>query len=260
MWRRKRLVAHPDVLAFYIDRLLGESVAPARMVESAFEALTDAEALRSLITDLDPDQLENILARLEDYEQEFPPEAASRAAPLILDAYPRLRTETRGFFDFGPRLVVARLVLRLLRRIDSEEDRTAAIFEIFDSTQSLAGKSELTTLVGHRENAGHQLVSAETAERLEDKLREAIITASPEELAAERNLLGLINFGYKGLAEKARLQAKMQDNLHAPAVAAALLRDALREARSQSVGSVRVQKEERLDWDSLVQLYGGSSS
>jgi energy-coupling factor transporter ATP-binding protein EcfA2 len=257
MWRRRRQVAHPDVLAFYIDQLLGESVAPARMVEGAFEALTDAEALKSLIADLDPDQLENILVRLEDYEQEFPPEAARQAVPIILDAYPRLRSETRGFFDFGPRLVVARLVLRLLRRIDSEEDRTAVIFEAFDGTQSLAGKNELITLAGHRENAGHQLVSAEAAERLEDKLREAVIAASPEELATERNVLYLIDYSYKDLAEQARQQAQIQDNLHNPIVAAALLRDALREARRQSVGSVRVEKEEGLAWDSLVRLYGG---
>jgi KAP family P-loop domain len=257
-WGRRSLVAHPDVLALYIDRLHGESVAPARAVEDAFEALTDAEALRSVTSDLDPDQLEDLLVRLEDHEGDLPPEAASQATPLILDAYPRLHAETRGLPGFGPRLVVARLVLRLLRRIDSEDDRVTAIFEVFDSTRSLAGKGELTRLVGHRENAGHRLVSAEAAERLEGKLREAIITAPPEELATEHNILELMSFAGEALAEKARPQAeeRLRERIHDPTVAAALLRDAVREAYPQPVGIAQRAPEERLDWDALVSLYG----
>jgi hypothetical protein len=90
-WRRERRVASPQVLGFYLSRVLEPGVAPASMVEAAFGALTDEATLRTLLRDLDSATLEDLLARLEAYQDEFPPEAAEPATAVLLELYPRLR-------------------------------------------------------------------------------------------------------------------------------------------------------------------------
>jgi predicted KAP-like P-loop ATPase len=115
-WSKGRLVAHPRVLSFYLQKRLPEGVLPAHEVQGLFEAFGDAERLRRLLDAMDPETLEHALKRLEDFEDDYRPEHVERAVPVLLNQMPRLREGSRGFMDFGADVKLRSVVLRLLRK------------------------------------------------------------------------------------------------------------------------------------------------
>lgn len=89
IWSKGRLVAHPRVLAFYLEKRLPEGVLPAREVAEIFEALADGERLRDLVEAMDPGTLEHALERLLDYEDDYRTEDVEKAVPVLLNQMPR---------------------------------------------------------------------------------------------------------------------------------------------------------------------------
>lgn len=89
-WRRERRVAHPDVLRTYLELALGEGQLSAALVETLYVSLTEPDRLDGLFAALTPDELEQALGRLEDYESEFP-DSAEGAVTAILNQLNRLR-------------------------------------------------------------------------------------------------------------------------------------------------------------------------
>jgi hypothetical protein len=84
-WRRDRRVAHRDVLQFYLSRSLPEGVLPAALVELAFKSLGNEDTLTTIVNALSPDDLVSLLARLEDFEDEFPPEEVEPACVVLMN-------------------------------------------------------------------------------------------------------------------------------------------------------------------------------
>ena len=129
-WSKERRVAHPRVLQFYLERTLPPEVLSATRVQEVFDALTDSDRLHALLDPRDGVALEQLLERVEDYERDFPPEAARSAIPVLLNLQPRLRHgRGQGFSDFGADLKLDRVILRLLRRVSDEADRLAIVKE-----------------------------------------------------------------------------------------------------------------------------------
>ncbi len=53
-WSKRRLVAHPRVLAFYLEKRLPDGVLPAREVQQLFEAIGDRERLGAMLGAIAP--------------------------------------------------------------------------------------------------------------------------------------------------------------------------------------------------------------
>jgi hypothetical protein len=160
--------------------------------EAAFARFGDEEGLRALFSDWAPEDVESAIADLEAYEADYDPATAVPVCRALLDQLPRLRTESRGMLDFGADLVVTRVVLRVLRRIDDADTRLRAVEETYKGVSTLHGRFVLLTLVGHREDAGHKLINEGDATRLEARLRGEIAAAPADVLAQERDLLRLL--------------------------------------------------------------------
>jgi predicted KAP-like P-loop ATPase len=251
-WARERRLAHPEVLTFYLDRVMSTAILARQRAEAAFSRFADEGSLRALFADWTPDDLEAAIADLEAYEPDYDPAAAVPACRALLDQLPRLRTEPRGMFDFGADLVVTRVVLRVLRRVEDENARLQAVKDIYEGVSTLHGKFILLTVVGHRENAGHKLVAEPDAAQLEADLRAEIAAAPPEHLAQERDLLRLLWWHAHPNEGAAPVVSSFRD----PTVAEAVLRESLTYVRSQAMGSRAVRREPRLAWDSLIGVLG----
>jgi hypothetical protein len=256
LWARERRLTHPDVLAFYLDRIVSGPMLARQRAEAAFSLLHDEGSLRSLFADWSPDDVEAAIADLEAYEQDYDPAAAVPACRALLDQLPRLRTETRGLFDFGADLVVTRVVLRLLRRVEDQSTRVSMVREIYEGVSTLHGKFTLLTIVGHRENAGHKLIAEEDATQLEAQLRAEIASASAEILAQQRDLLRLLWWHAHPTDGAAPSVSALAD----PGVVAAILRASLTSTQTQMMGSRSVRREMRLAWEPLVELLGGEET
>jgi hypothetical protein len=252
-WLKHRRLAHPDVLAFYLDRVPPAALESAERAERAFALLGDEPALRAHFEALAPDAIEETIASLEAFENDYDAATVEIAVRVILEQLPKLRTESRGMFDVEPDLVVSRVALRLFRRVENEADRLAITHSAFDRLTTLHGKFVLLQLVGHSEGAGFKLIGKEDADALESALREQVATAEVAALAAERDLLRLL--WWSTHADDG--QPTPTVDVSAPELRTALLVAALTEVRSQTMGTRAVRREERLAWDALTEVLGG---
>ncbi|WP_406083576.1 KAP family NTPase [Micromonospora zamorensis] len=253
-WLRARRVAHPDVFALYLEQVSNDGMRAFSNAEKAFDVLGDESALDALLRSCQISELEDIVSALEAFETEFPADAVVPASRVLLNLLPNMPERPRGTMTFvDARLVVVRVVLRLLRRLDSPEKVMEAAGRILIEVPSFASRFELITIVGYREGAGHRLVSETDAKVLEKQFRDQLATAPPDRLAGEKGLLRLLYapkfFGNEG--DVVHVDPKDTQ------LARALLLDAQSIVRSQQMGTRSVQKAVRLTWNPLVEVLGG---
>jgi hypothetical protein len=252
-WLRERQVAHIDILRLYLERAVSEELAAFNDAERAYALLTDEEQLESFLRSVGPARREDVIAALETFEAEYPTEAVVPATVVLLNLLPELPERPRGFTFVDERLVVVRVVLRVLRRLAGPAEVEDAVQQALPRISTLSSKLELLTTVGFVEGAGHRLVSAEAAERLQRDLETEIRAATPDKLAEEKDLLRLL-LAPLHWDESAR---PILTSSALPKLNAKILVAARGEVHSQAMGSRAVRTTIRLQWDALIRIYGG---
>ena len=250
-WRRGRRVAHPEVFDIYINQALPSGVLPAALVDRAFTALQDADAIASLLDSLNSDELAVLLERVEHYEQDFPTEHVEIPVAALYQHRGRLREHKRHVFDLGEGHRIARVVLRLLRRLDPAEvarvTRAAA-----REVRPLSDRGELIRLVGYREDSGHKLVTEADANQLEAEFFDRLLRTDAAQLLDERDVVHLLLWAkeHEPLATTALVQRMVEDDELLPG----LLRRAMTEIVGQTTGDAAVRRHHQLNWTALVAL------
>jgi KAP-like P-loop domain-containing protein len=254
-YRRNRRVAHPDVLRIYLRRTLPEGATPAQLVAEVYESMGNRERLSGLLASVDDALLEDLLGRLEDYEGEFDPAAAEVATEVLLNQLTRLREGRSGMMDVGAEIALSRVVLRVLRRVEDEEERLAIIRRVLPRLEQLSAREELVDVVGHRENVGHRLIPEAAGDELYDELYQQVVDAEPAALANERQLLSLFYRATEGETDgrRARVRELCADDV----VFLRLLRSSYGESRRQQTGDLAVRTTPQLPWEVLARVVGG---
>lgn len=248
-WRKAHRLAHSDFLDLYLDRVAPSGLSSFRNAERAFSILTDHGQLHAFLTSLAPSDLRDTIDALEAYERDYPIEAVAPAATALLDLIADV-PEGEGFFDLRRHLVVSRVVLRLLRRIEDEAGREAAVSRILAGLTTLSAKLELLLIVGYAENAGHKLISQATAAELEEALAREVGAWTPARLEREWYLLWVFRF-----AKEHQHEFDLTD-VRDPNLVRSLLESARSDRRSTTSGSPRMHIEYVLAWDALLDLFG----
>lgn len=255
-WRLKRKLASGSVFRFYLERQLPAGVAPARVVDEALDRLSDRDRLGELLADCGPEELMDLIERMNPAIEQLPVAAeidqdpAWTAAPVLLDLLPRL-PEGRAAFTPRGSMVVMRAVLRLLRRID-EQQRDAAVQAVFEATGTLSGRLVLLWVAGHRQGVGSALVSASLASELEQRLRHQLMNLTPVQFATQDRIGRLAAVMAETDEGKAALCTFAGDDL----VVLSLLADCLGEAHSQTIGAAAVEVTAVLPWAELEDWFG----
>ena len=256
-WLQERRVAHKDVLRLYLERVVGEGLQAFNHAEQVWVRMADRAALETYLRSLAPELLEDVISRLEVYQDEFAPQHAVPGTIVLLNLLPAMPERRRGMFDFlDRRMIVARVVLRLLRPLGDANAVVAAVRQILPELTTLSAKLELITIVGHRENAGHRLASASTASQLEREWRAAVRSASVDDLVQEPELLDVL-FRAKRDAGSAEPPLDIADLRE---MTLAILRSARSEAQGQEAGSRAIRRSPGLAWGVLIELYGDEST
>jgi hypothetical protein len=159
-------------------------------------------------------------------------------------------------FDIRRELVVTRVVLRLLRSLAGPAEVLAAVRAILQSVNSHSAKLTLVTIVGYRKDAGHKLVGEADSQGLEADWRAGVRAASASELSREWDLLRVLYFAKSGVSE-GEADLVVPDD---PALHMAMFRRALGFSKVQSMGRRAVRRRPYLDWDLLVDLFGGEQA
>lgn len=253
-WSKGRLVAHPRVLGFYLEKRLPDGVLPAREVEGLFEAFRDAERLGELLDAMDPDTLEHALERLSDYEDDYRPRDVERAVPVLLNQMQRLRQDSRGFMDFGASIKAERVVLRLLRTVEDPAAVSTLVKTMSSRIERLSARMALVEMVGHREHIGHKLVTEDEGSLLEAQLLTAMDHTKPQDFARERDLVRLLYLARKIDLEKGgELVRRLAER---DEVFLAVVRSLRRETHSVTAGDLVSRANEEFGWSTLCDLFG----
>ena len=251
-WLRERRVAHEDILRLYLERVAGESLQAFTEAEQAFHLIGDREALEGFLAELPVEQLQDVIASLEAFEDQFVRDHVVPGTTALLNLLPRLPPRQRGMFDLDPRMVVGRVVYRLLRTVGDPDELEADVVEILPELSTLSAKWELISDVGYREGSGHKLISEASAKSLEVAWRSEVRSAPVDALIQEPELLRIL-FAVRTGSDPAEPILEIADQ---PEMTLALLQSGRSDARSQTMGTRAVRTAPRLAWDVLVELYG----
>jgi len=251
-WLRSRRVAHPDILRLYLERVVGERLQAFTDAEQAWNRMADGRTLDTFLRSLNLERLGDVISALEAYEDQFGPEHVVSGTTVLLNISPDLPDRPRGMYGLNTRMVVTRVVYRLLRALKDPDAIEAAVRTILPNVITLSSKLELITIIGHREGAGHKLVSEPAARAFESDWRSEVRAATPDKLAQEPELLRII-LRMKRDVEPAEPAFDIADW---PLMTLAMLRSARTEVRSQSIDSRAVRRYPRLPWKLLLELFG----
>jgi len=254
-WLKARRVAHPDILRMYLERTENEGVLAFDDAERAFLILDDQATLDTFLRSIDVDRQTDVVAALEVYEGDYPTEAIAPAVTVLLNLLPDLpEPKTQTMWSMDTRLIVTRVVLRLLRQLDSPEGVKEVVDQIWDSIRTLYARTILAQTVGSIEGAGHRLVDEQVGIDYEGRIDQLIASTSPVDLAQEKNLLRLLY--WKRRRDKEVPITLSDSQVDSAPFIRALLVDSVHDVRSQGLGNRAVHKQRRINWDSLVEFFG----
>jgi predicted KAP-like P-loop ATPase len=253
-WKREHRVAYIGYLELYFGRTLPSDLVSFQQAELAYARIADADALGEYLDLLPREDLEAAISGLEAYEAEFPEESVVPASVTLLNRIPDMpERRNRGMFDLmRPDIVVTRVVIRLLRRLDEETAREQAVREILAGVQSYSSQELLIRSVGRVEDPSNALISSEYTTELDEEFIRRVSTTASATPENEWNL-----FRVYWLVAEHEGDRYIPPALTNAAEMRALLQSAWSVSRAQSDGSRHVREEERLAWDGLVRVAGG---
>ncbi|WP_144120980.1 P-loop NTPase fold protein [Catellatospora sichuanensis] len=257
IWRRERKIASATVFRFYLERQLPEGVVPASVVDDALAVLADREGLRQLLNHWTPDELTDLIKRMNTAIEELPVaediegDPARLATPILLDLLPKLPEDRSEIASCGSVLLM-RTALLLLRRILDADVRECVICAVFSETNTLSARLILLLIVGHREDMGFGLIKPAVATELEGRLRNELAALAPGDFAGQDRIARLAGFMAETGAGRTVLHASAEDNR----VMLSLLTDCVGETRGRVLGAAAVTVTKVLLWDRLAEWFG----
>jgi hypothetical protein len=154
-------------------------------------------------------------------------------------------------FDFNrPHILVARVVLQLLNKLERESDREAAVSEVLPQIDTLSSKYEFIQMVGHVEGSGHKLVGEDFAEKLESDLESEILSGPAPSPSREWDAARVYFFVTERKETPALPELRDSDLIRS------LFNSAKSTSASQLVGSRSVHTQDVLWWDGLLKIAG----
>ncbi|WP_415855388.1 P-loop NTPase fold protein [Sinomonas sp. G460-2] len=252
-WRRAHRVAHADFLSLYLDRVAPAELASFRAAEHAFTLMTDPSAFNEFLDSIQEAKVEDTIAALEAYEGEFPLEAVVPSSIVLLNRIPKLpHRPSQGIFGISrPDLTVARVVVRLLRTMQDEGEREAAVRLILADVHSYSSRLLLIRSIGHIEGSGSRLVGEPVAAELEAQFVGEARSVLPSDGESEWDLLRVYLFATSRDGEVDPVDVSGH-----PDFVRALLVSARSDRRTQSMGSRYVDIEPQLAWEAVVKAVG----
>jgi hypothetical protein len=244
-------VASREILDIYLSRGLEADAVPQAVVRSVVTALDDPQQLAALLGPLDGEAFEALLHRLEDYEGRLDTETPEHLIDALLDHSPVLRTGRRDFYDAGAGMALGRVLLRVLRGRD-EADVERAVRAV--RSESLWGRYELITTVGHIDGVGLKLVSTSAAKNLEHRLTADVLVSRAKDLARERDLAAVLGLARREAPEQ--LRGRLDEWLDDPSFVLALLSSSLLESLGGTLGRAGLRRRLQVPWHSLAEMVG----
>lgn len=255
-WLPQRRVAHGQILRLYLERVAGPELLSFTDAEVAVARMTDLDALDGYLRSLDRGRLHEVIASLEAHEDQFDSDRAVPGTIVLLNILPDIPERPIGMFEFDDRFSVRRVVSRLLRPLEGQEEVEQAVQAILPEVTHLSSKLLLLTLVGHKKDVGHNLIPEAAANQFNRDWRAEVRCAPESALVAENGELLDVLLVAKYDASSGE---SVRDLSNSPSLTLEILKSARSETTSQSFDSRSIKRSAVLRWEHLLQLYGDES-
>ena len=255
---RERRVAYEHVFRRYLEHVVNPDLLAFHDAERAIARMADHDGLNQYLRSLESTRWQDVVSNLYRLADEFRPEHVEPGAIVLLNLWPDMpeRPSRSSIPGDNAMRTIQRAIFRLLRTLEDATTVEAAVRRILSQVTSMSSKVVLVLLVGHREDSGQKLVSETAAYEFENLLRHEIRTASANELAKEREPSRVLVFAkHCGWPTDEPFEIDVS-----PQLTLSLLRSVHGEMQPGSRGSSGVSRYAVLNWDCLIDLYGGKEA
>jgi ABC-type branched-subunit amino acid transport system ATPase component len=229
-WIRERRVAYGPILAYFLERVTGAALDAEWVAEKLPELLHDNSIFLDFTKTVQADTMTEALLSLPTYEDHIPNEAIVPAAcHLINFASSNLSHQSRWAFE-SPLRTAFGIGYRLVGRLTTPEERSAAIRAILECVSALDDKMHFLQWVGPGDDAReHQLLEDDEFDQVAKSLREEIRKANPDIVARQHDLYPLLQWVKKSSSsDEPPTQFQITDDLGRALIKAAVTVDPMR--------------------------------
>lgn len=255
VWLKNRNVAHHAVLSLYLERVSGSKLATFGQAETLFAVLADEDAATMVLEAVTPADRADVIADLGSFEDDFHLDHVVPGVATLLNFSRKVPDPPAGMFSFGKTPVIRRIVLRLLRAAGGAEEIEAAVDLILPRLKGLTAAGELLSLIGHRKDEGTAVVGEAFAAEREQVWMDSVRASDADALSGEESPLRIILMVNRWSGTENPIELPDDASL-----TLALMRDALSNMTSQTMGSSHVEVTPTLYWDALVDVFGDENT
>jgi predicted KAP-like P-loop ATPase len=170
-WRRERRVAHPDVLAFYLETLLPGGVVPLQKFLALYNLIQRPEDLSKELKRLSPTELDTFLDRLIDYWSEIRHEHIEPLLNVLYEQAGLHPTQEGAPLNWGFEQKLSDLTIRLFGRYRDEAEHDHLASSIASKISWLPLRVRFLRLLGRVHEGGQSKIS----ETLENEMSSQIL-------------------------------------------------------------------------------------
>jgi hypothetical protein len=221
---KAKRVAAPAVLTRYLHLTLEASQAPSTAVDRAVRALSDADAFRACLDDVEDSTLGDLLARAQSRVDEVARPDVVECSRVLLDLIPRI--PPWGLLDVSPQRQAMWFIEALVAQLPSVSARASAAGTLIEQAPTLSLRFELLYRFrvppdGPSKAPELDLLRGKEFAQLERGLAEATLQVDDEQLAAERNVYFLLDVvrdvaGPRRVLERLRAEPVLRAVLETP--------------------------------------------
>jgi hypothetical protein len=246
--QRERRIAAPEAFSFYLRHALLDGDVSTREVEDAFRSMSDRTKFTKILRELGGDRQERLLKRIEAFEGAYPKNVIESGTGSILDCWDQFRVETRYMYDMSGTTVAMRVVYRLYKQMESDEERHASIRKLLPTLNWHSAAQELI-----RSAKGHGFIAEAMERELLTELYERVLREPPDKLQLERDLWRLT---YSALEEFQEKRDEFLSHFKENSLFIALLRSSLSFGHRHSGDNLFSEVLHTLPWKELQDTFG----
>lgn len=249
-WIRHGRVASEPILRFYLENFESSELQSHADAVRILK-LKDVRSITKFLQALQPHRRRDAIIALNIHDGPFRIQWVQSLIIALYRLVPTIPSQSISILERESYTIVNGVVCKVLasKSIGSVSN---LIGDILPNLDTLSSKMWLILKIGHREDFGRKLISADEAEALESHWLLEYNNIDPSQFAAEWDLLrvlGLASIISKDRGEELSIP-------ESPEVTLAILRSAKDEVVSQQIDSRTVERDPRLSWDALIHVYG----
>ena len=257
IWRRKYRMAHVDFFNLYLERVASDPLTTFPDSERAFTYLNDGAALKKyLLTELDPEKLEDVISDLTSFESKFTDDMIVPESVTLLNLIDTIPKENQHNL-FGrefPVYCVVRKLLHPVEHTEDEKEREAFISQIFNDIETYSSRFFfIDDIIDYIQTNENKFVSEKFMKQIHAIFTQKLLDFPPSEPSREW-CAGRVYLVVQKETGEASLSASDD-----PALLQAVLHSLRSTAVSWSSESPESRSEDHLHWEAIKQLFGSEN-